>query len=210
MSTHPTVQGRICISFIHLYKSYLWQYHSPWHREHRFAASLPQDPHFGFSGSKLSITSKLYVWASLVKQTNKTHLSHKHNINGWSQLIVRPVYYSNYYLILFTSVPESSDHSPLGWNFLWLDTLLSPSISQNSLSQCSSIFLASVHGATLRLNAQGEAMEMCVQVYVHTCSKMSSFFGGAGSVTARWARKRCSSTRLGSWSISTSVKKPRS
>lgn len=54
-----------------LHKSYLWQYHSPWHREHLFAASLPQDPHFGFSGSKLSITSKLYVWANLVKKTNK-------------------------------------------------------------------------------------------------------------------------------------------
>lgn len=39
--------------------SYLWQYHSPWHREHRFEAMLPQKPHFGFSGSKLSITSRL-------------------------------------------------------------------------------------------------------------------------------------------------------
>ena len=55
-----------------LRKSYLWQYHSPWHREHLFAASLPQDPHFGFSGSKLSITSKLYVWANLVKKHTKT------------------------------------------------------------------------------------------------------------------------------------------
>lgn len=39
--------------------SYLWQYHSPWHREHRLEAVLPQKPHFGFSGSKLSITSRL-------------------------------------------------------------------------------------------------------------------------------------------------------
>ena len=45
--------------------AYLRQYRSTWHREHRFDASLPQKPHFGWSGSKLSITSRLYVWARL-------------------------------------------------------------------------------------------------------------------------------------------------
>lgn len=43
-----------------------------------------------------------------------------------------------------------------------------------------------------------------------TCSKVSPVFGGAGSVMARWARKRCRSWRMGSWSISTSVRNPRS
>lgn len=65
--TVTTVRYSICITaLLELQESYLWQYHSPWHREHLFVASFPQDPHFGFSGSKLSITSKLYVWANLV------------------------------------------------------------------------------------------------------------------------------------------------
>lgn len=68
----PRHRYSVCITAgrIYLYKSYLWQYHSPWHREHLFAASLPQHPHFGLSGSKLSITSRLYVWANLVNKPN--------------------------------------------------------------------------------------------------------------------------------------------
>lgn len=41
-----------------------------------------------------------------------------------------------------------------------------------------------------------------------TCSKVSPVLGGAGSVRARWARNCCRSRRMGSWSISTSVRKP--
>lgn len=52
-------------------KSYLLQYHSPWHLEHLFAACWPHKPHLGFSGSKVSIMSKLYVWANLVKKKNE-------------------------------------------------------------------------------------------------------------------------------------------
>lgn len=44
----------------------------------------------------------------------------------------------------------------------------------------------------------------------HTCSSTRSFFGGAGSVTARWLRNLCISTRLGSWSSRTSVRNARS
>ena len=43
-----------------------------------------------------------------------------------------------------------------------------------------------------------------------TCSRTRSFFGGAGSVTARWLRNLCISTRLGSWSTRTSVRNARS
>ncbi len=47
---------------------YLLQYHSPWQREQRFAPVLPQAAHLGLSGIKFSITSRLYVWANLIRK----------------------------------------------------------------------------------------------------------------------------------------------
>lgn len=86
----PHLHGTASALLLHfyLYRSYLWQYHSPWQREHLFAASFPQHPHFGFSGSKLSITSKLYVWANLVQ--NNTYLNNNHIADGLSWFAVVP------------------------------------------------------------------------------------------------------------------------
>lgn len=113
--------------------------------------------------------------------------------------------------LAFTSVPESSGHCRMGWKPLWPDASRFLSTCQNSLSWCGSIFLAAERGVKrVRSQCRGWWVQMWACVKLRTCSRMSSLLGGPGSVTARWARKRCSSTRLGSWSISTSVKKLRS
>lgn len=113
--------------------------------------------------------------------------------------------------LVFTSAPEFSGHCLRGWKPLWPDASLLLSTCQNSLWWCGSIFLATERGVK-QVSAQCRRWwrQMWTHVKLRTCSKMSSFFGGPGSATARWARNRCSSTRLGSWSISTSVKKLRS
>lgn len=138
----PSGSAPLFMRVQYLSKSYLWQYHSPWQREHLFAASFPQDPHFGFSGSKLSITSKLYVCANLVKTIN--YLNNGQSADELSNFSVTSVL-SQTSVFGFTSVPVVSGHFLTGWMFLSLDTLLLPSTSHNSHSQCCSTFLGSIH-----------------------------------------------------------------
>lgn len=123
-SMHVLKQPELCLQAQLRVCQYLWQYHSPWQREHLFLASLPQDPHFGFSGSKLSITSKLYVWASLVK----TSADYSERLSRFSV----PSLISQTCVFSVTSGPVVSSHFQMGWMFLWLDTLLLPSTFQNS------------------------------------------------------------------------------